>query len=179
MTPALLTTQNLTKRYGGLVANDSVAMSIGRGEIRGLIGPNGAGKTTFVNLVTGIETPDAGNVRLGNRDLAGLPPHVIADAGLVRSFQVARVFGTLTTLENLMVPYFARAAVSPATTPGTPDAVGPTTLRSVSWYTSRSIDVFAAAIAWLITPAFASGKVCTFTCPAGSSEPVVATGSAS
>ena len=107
MTPALLTTQNLTKRYGGLVANDSVAMSIGRGEIRGLIGPNGAGKTTFVNLVTGIETPDAGNVRLGNRDLAGLPPHVIADAGLVRSFQVARVFGTLTTLENLMVPYFA------------------------------------------------------------------------
>ena len=63
----LLATEGLTKRYGGLLANDGVAMTLAAGEIRGLIGPNGAGKTTFVNLVTGIERPDAGDVRLAGR----------------------------------------------------------------------------------------------------------------
>ncbi len=105
----LLVADGLTKRYDGLVANDRVAMALEAGEIRGLIGPNGAGKTTFVNLITGIEVPDAGTVRLGFENLTGLEPHLIAGKGLVRSFQVARVFGNLTTRENLMVPYFASA----------------------------------------------------------------------
>ena len=77
------------------------------GEMRGLIGPNGAGKTTFVNLLTGIETPDAGRIRLGGVDLTGLPPNRIAAQGLVRTFQVARVFGNLSVRENLMVPFLA------------------------------------------------------------------------
>jgi branched-chain amino acid transport system ATP-binding protein len=103
----LLVTEGLTKRYGGLTANDAVAMRLERGEIRGLIGPNGAGKTTFVNVVSGIEHPDAGEVRLADVPITGLRPHRIAALGLVRSFQVARVFGNLTVRENLMVPVFA------------------------------------------------------------------------
>jgi ABC-type branched-subunit amino acid transport system ATPase component len=103
----LLVTDGVTKRYGGLIANDGVAMRLEAGEIRGLIGPNGAGKTTFVNVVSGIERPDAGDVRLAERPIGGLAPHQIAALGLVRSFQVARVFGNLTVRENLMVSSFA------------------------------------------------------------------------
>jgi ABC-type branched-subunit amino acid transport system ATPase component len=115
---ALLAAENLTKRYGGLLANDAVAITLEAGEIRGLIGPNGAGKTTFVNLLTGIERPDGGEVRLGAVPITGLGAHQIAARGLVRSFQVARVFGNLTVHENLMVPYFASAE-----TRGTADGV--------------------------------------------------------
>jgi ABC-type branched-subunit amino acid transport system ATPase component len=103
----LFVTRNVSKRYGGLVANDRVSISIAAGEIRGIIGPNGAGKTTFVNLITGVERPDAGEIRLDQRAIVGLRPHQIVAHGLVRSFQVARVFGNLTVRENLMVPFFA------------------------------------------------------------------------
>jgi branched-chain amino acid transport system ATP-binding protein len=106
---SLLVTAGLTKRYGGLLANDGVAVALEDCEIRGLIGPNGAGKTTFVNVITGIERPDAGEVRLAGAPITGLSAHLIAARGLVRSFQVARVFGNLTVRENLMVPYFASA----------------------------------------------------------------------
>jgi branched-chain amino acid transport system ATP-binding protein len=104
---AALVTAGLTKHYGGLTANDEVAITLAAGEIRGLIGPNGAGKTTFVNIITGIERPDSGEVTLDGFAVTGLGPHLIAARGLVRSFQVARVFGNLTVRENLMVPYFA------------------------------------------------------------------------
>jgi branched-chain amino acid transport system ATP-binding protein len=104
---AALVTAGLTKRYGGLTANDAVAMTLAAGEVRGLIGPNGAGKTTLVNIITGIERPDSGEVTLDGVTVTGLGPHLIAASGLVRSFQVARVFGNLTVRENLMVPYFA------------------------------------------------------------------------
>ena len=111
----VLVAEGLVKRYGGLVANNCVGMRLTAGEVRGLIGPNGAGKTTFVNLVTGIELPDAGTVKLGETDITGLEPHLIAAAGLVRSFQHARVFGNLTATENLMIPYFASGAGGGAT----------------------------------------------------------------
>jgi branched-chain amino acid transport system ATP-binding protein len=103
----VLVAEGLTKRYGGLVANNNVDMRLAAAEIRGLIGPNGAGKTTFVNLITGIETPDAGRVHLDGQDVTGLEPHRITQHGLVRSFQMARVFANLTVTENLMIPYFA------------------------------------------------------------------------
>jgi ABC-type branched-subunit amino acid transport system ATPase component len=105
----ILVTNGLTKRYGGLMANDAVAMTLAAGEIRGLIGPNGAGKTTFVNIITGIERAESGEITLDGAAVTGLAPHLIAARGLVRSFQVARVFGNLTVRENLMVPYFASA----------------------------------------------------------------------
>ena len=107
MAVPLLEAEGLTKRYGGLVANNAVSMTMEPGEVRGLIGPNGAGKTTFVNLLTGLETPDAGRVRLDGADLTGLPLNRIAAQGLVRTFQVARVFANLSVRENLLVPFLA------------------------------------------------------------------------
>ena len=113
---ALLATESLTKRYGGLLANDGVAMQLEAGEIRGLIGPNGAGKTTFVNVITGIERPDAGKVLLAQAPIAGLSPNQIAARGLVRSFQgvdqpVGQPIPTVTTDE--IVPAFAARRLLP------------------------------------------------------------------
>ena len=105
---ALLETQNLTKRFGGLTANDGVSIAVEPGEIRGLIGPNGAGKTTLANLITGIYPPTSGEIRMDGGSLAGLRPHEIAQRGLLRTFQVCRIFGNLTVRENLMLPYLAR-----------------------------------------------------------------------
>jgi branched-chain amino acid transport system ATP-binding protein len=107
MAGPLLEANSVTKRYGGLVANDAVTMTLMPGEVRGLIGPNGAGKTTFVNLLTGFETLDAGLISLGGSDLTGLPAHQIATRGLVRTFQVARVFANMSVRENLLLPFLA------------------------------------------------------------------------
>ena len=105
---ALLETRDLTKRFGGLTANDGVSIAVEPGEIRGLIGPNGAGKTTLANLITGIYPPTSGEIRMDGGSLAGLRPHEIAQRGLLRTFQVCRIFGNLTVRENLMLPYLAR-----------------------------------------------------------------------
>jgi branched-chain amino acid transport system ATP-binding protein len=109
---ALLETEGLTKRFGGLVATDNVSLSVAAGEIRGLIGPNGAGKTTLVNLITGIYPPSAGEIRLAGRSLTGLPPHLVARRGLLRTFQVCRLFGNLSVRENLLLPYLARGTAA-------------------------------------------------------------------
>jgi ABC-type branched-subunit amino acid transport system ATPase component len=108
MSAALLETRGLTRRFGGFIANDNISLALEAGEIRGLIGPNGAGKTTFVNLVTGVLPPSAGEVALEGASLLGLRPHEIARRGLLRSFQVARLFGNLSVRENLLLPYLAR-----------------------------------------------------------------------
>src|SRR5208282_5249056 len=99
----LLETRGLTKRFGGLVANEEVSILLERGEIRGLIGPNGAGKTTFVNLVTGIHAPSAGDIRLDGESVLGLAPFEIARKGLLRTFQVCRLFGNLSVFENVLL----------------------------------------------------------------------------
>jgi branched-chain amino acid transport system ATP-binding protein len=106
--PAALETLGLRKRFGGLLATNDVSLAVQGGEIRGLIGPNGAGKTTLVNLVTGLHAPDAGEVRLDGRSLRGCGMHEIARMGLVRSFQVTRLFGNMTVRENLMTAFLAR-----------------------------------------------------------------------
>jgi ABC-type branched-subunit amino acid transport system ATPase component len=105
---ALLETSGLSKRFGGLVATSDVALAVEQGEIRGLIGPNGAGKTTLVNLITGIYQPDAGTIRLDGESIAGLAPHRVARKGLLRTFQVCRLFGNLSLRDNLLLPYLAR-----------------------------------------------------------------------
>jgi branched-chain amino acid transport system ATP-binding protein len=107
MEPALETI-GLVKRFGGLLATNDVSLKVDRGEIRGLIGPNGAGKTTLVNLVTGVHPADAGEVTLGGQSLRGRGMHEIARLGLVRSFQVTRLFGSMTVRENLMTSFLAR-----------------------------------------------------------------------
>jgi len=104
---ALLETKDLAKRFGGLAAVDGVSFAVAPGEIRGVIGPNGAGKTTLLNLISGVYPPTGGEIRLDGEPLAGLAPHQLARKGLIRSFQVARLFGNMSVLDNLMVPYLA------------------------------------------------------------------------
>ncbi len=104
----ILETRRLSKRFGGFLANDAIDFSVAPGEIRGIIGPNGAGKSTFVNLVTGVHAPSSGEVLLSGRSILGLAPHEIARQGLVRSFQVSRIFGNLSLLDNLMAPHLAQ-----------------------------------------------------------------------
>ncbi len=100
---ALLELTGLSKSFGGVRALREVSFSVDEGEIVGLIGPNGSGKTTLVNTVTGMERPDAGRVRLGGRDVTGLPAPSAARAGLARTFQSPRPFLHMTALENVAV----------------------------------------------------------------------------
>jgi branched-chain amino acid transport system ATP-binding protein len=107
MSGPLLEAEGVSKRFGGLVANDAVTITMAPGEVRGLIGPNGAGKTTFVNMLTGFEALDAGSIRLDGAALTGLSANQIAARGLVRTFQVARVFSNMSVRENLLIPFLA------------------------------------------------------------------------
>jgi branched-chain amino acid transport system ATP-binding protein len=109
-----LEVQQVTKRFGGLVAVNEVSLEVNQGEIFSIIGPNGAGKTTFFNLLTGIYAPDEGRIRLFGKDVTGFSPDRIAKEGVGRTFQNIRLFGAMTVLENILVgmhihirvPYF-------------------------------------------------------------------------
>ena len=102
-TPDLLLVQNLSISFGGLKAVDDMSLTIRRGGIAGLIGPNGAGKSTLFNLIAGYYPPASGRVWLDGEDITGQPPHVLFGKGLLRTFQIAREFSTLTVRENLMM----------------------------------------------------------------------------
>jgi len=101
---SLLEVENLTKRFGGVTAVDGCSLSVEAGSITGLIGPNGSGKTTVFNLVTGFIPRDAGEVRFKSKSISGLGPDRIYGLGIGRTFQLARIFPRLTTLENMLVP---------------------------------------------------------------------------
>jgi branched-chain amino acid transport system ATP-binding protein len=98
---AALETRGLAKRFGGLVATSNVSFTLERGARHALIGPNGAGKTTFVNLLTGVLPPSAGQVMLAGEDITGLKPEARVRRGLVRTFQINQLFADLTPLETL------------------------------------------------------------------------------
>ncbi len=98
---ALLDVRGLRRSFYGVCALDGVDLSVRAGTITGLIGPNGAGKTTLFNCVSGVIPPDAGRVALDGRDITGWRPDRIAQAGLIRTFQIARGFPRLSVLENL------------------------------------------------------------------------------
>ncbi len=100
---ALLTVENVTKRFGGIVALDGVSFAVEEGDIVGLIGPNGAGKTTAFNVITRVYTPDEGAVDFAGRDLLKTPAHKVIRHGVTRTFQNVELFGGLTVLENVMV----------------------------------------------------------------------------
>ncbi|UCF90012.1 MAG: ABC transporter ATP-binding protein [Desulfobacterales bacterium] len=100
----LLETKNLTKRFGGLVAVENLSLSIRRGEIRGIIGPNGSGKTTLMNLISGLYRATAGAIYLEAQRIDGLTPNVRTARGIIRTFQVPKVFRNMTVLENMLVP---------------------------------------------------------------------------
>ena len=100
---AVLRTDGVTKRFGGLTAVDGVDIEVHSGEIVGLIGPNGAGKSTLFNCITGTLSADEGRVFLRGRDVTGRPEYEIARAGLGRMFQETRVFGEMSVRKNLLV----------------------------------------------------------------------------
>ncbi|MFP4297155.1 MAG: ABC transporter ATP-binding protein [Spirulinaceae cyanobacterium] len=99
----LLTIENLTKQFGGLLAVDSVCFTIQSQEIFGLIGPNGAGKTTMFNMLTGLIEPTQGKVIYEGRNIARLRPYQIANYGIARTFQNLRLFGNLSVVENVEI----------------------------------------------------------------------------
>jgi branched-chain amino acid transport system ATP-binding protein len=99
----LLEVSDVEKRFGGVVALSGVTLSIRHREIYGLIGPNGAGKTTLFNVLTGLYTPEAGELRFDGASLNGLPPHRVVERGIARTFQNIRLFGNMTAQENVMV----------------------------------------------------------------------------
>ncbi|MEN3009162.1 ABC transporter ATP-binding protein [Pseudothermotoga sp.] len=101
----LLRTENLTKRFGGLVAIKSVNLQIQPGEILGIIGPNGAGKTTFTNLVSGVLYPTEGRIYFHEKDITFTPAHLRARMGIARTFQLVRPLRDFTALENIMVSF--------------------------------------------------------------------------
>ncbi len=106
MSPAeapILEVEAVHKSFGGLRAVAGASFTIARGSITALIGPNGAGKTTLFDLITGFGAPDRGAVRFEGRMIAGLPPHRIARRGLVRTFQLTRIFAAMTVLDNMML----------------------------------------------------------------------------
>ena len=104
----ILAVRDLTVRFGGIVALESVAFDVGEGQIVGLIGPNGAGKTTLFNCLSRIYTPDRGDIRFRDRSLLAVPPHRIADLGLGRTFQNLALFPTMTVRQNVMVGVHCR-----------------------------------------------------------------------
>lgn len=101
---ALLEIRNVTKRFEGVQALDDVSLTLVGGEIVGLIGPNGSGKTTLINVCTGLVSPDQGSIRLDGAELVNRAPWNIGALGVSRIFQNTRLWGTLTVLENVMVP---------------------------------------------------------------------------
>jgi len=105
---ALLTVQNLTKKFGGLTAVHDCSLSVGEGEILGMIGPNGAGKTTAFNMISGYYSPNEGQVTFDGREITGNRPDVICKMGLARTFQVVKPFAQLSILDNVMVGAYNR-----------------------------------------------------------------------
>ncbi|SDM49172.1 amino acid/amide ABC transporter ATP-binding protein 1, HAAT family [Oryzisolibacter propanilivorax] len=99
----VLQVAGISKRFGGLQALSDVGITIRRGQVYGLIGPNGAGKTTFFNVITGLYTPDSGSFALAGRPYEPRAVHLVAKAGIARTFQNIRLFAEMTALENVMV----------------------------------------------------------------------------
>ena len=99
----ILEVKQLTKKFGGLVANQDVSMTVEKNSITAVIGPNGAGKTTFFNMITGVYQPTSGRILLENEKINGLKPHDVSKIGISRTFQNIRLFTEMSVLENVLV----------------------------------------------------------------------------
>src|SRR5271167_1863190 len=99
----MLEVSGLSKRFGGLAAVSDVSLQVPAGSITGLIGPNGAGKTTLFGIIAGFVAADRGSVRFEGAEVLGLPSHLLARRGLVRTFQIVQPFAGLTVRENIAV----------------------------------------------------------------------------
>jgi len=105
---SLLSTEGLTKHFGGVAAVEDLTFALREGEILGLIGPNGSGKTTALNMLSGFLAPDRGRVWLAGEEVTGLKPVALARRGLLRMFQTTRVFGRISAFDNLLTAGLAR-----------------------------------------------------------------------
>ncbi len=103
MTQPILRVENVVKRFGGIIAVDHVSFDLHEGEIMGLIGPNGAGKTTLFNCITGVYKPEDGKIYYKNERIDGLPPHVIINKGIARTWQKTRPFKKITVLDTVAI----------------------------------------------------------------------------
>ena len=99
----LLSVKGLTKSFGGFRALSSIDFETDHDELHGIIGPNGSGKTTFFNVLSGVYRPDAGSIVFDGVDITGKPAHEIAKRGMSRTFQMLRIFGGMTVMENMLV----------------------------------------------------------------------------
>ncbi len=99
----MIVVDDLHKHFGGFHAVDGASLKIDAGSITGLIGPNGAGKTTLFNVIAGVLAPTSGQVTMAGEDITGLPPHTLFHKGLLRTFQIAHEFSSMTVRENLMM----------------------------------------------------------------------------
>jgi branched-chain amino acid transport system ATP-binding protein len=99
----ILSAQNVTKRFGGLVAVNELTIDVKENSIYSVIGPNGAGKTTFFNCITGFYTPTSGEIIFNGHNIQGLTPDVITKLGIARTFQNIRLFSNMTAIENILV----------------------------------------------------------------------------
>ena len=99
----MISISGVNKHFGGIHAVRDASLQIETGSVTGLIGPNGAGKTTLFNVIAGLYKPDSGTVQLDGQDITGLPPHELFARGLLRTFQIAHEFSSLTVRENLMM----------------------------------------------------------------------------
>lgn len=99
----MIRVENIHKHFGGFHAVDGATLEIAKGSITGLIGPNGAGKTTLFNVIAGVLEPTSGRVTMEGEDITGLPPHVLFHKGLLRTFQIAHEFASMSCRENLMM----------------------------------------------------------------------------
>ena len=95
--------QNLTKKFGGLIATQEISMTVEENSITAVIGPNGAGKTTFFNMITGVYQPTSGIILLEDKKINGLKPHDVSKIGISRTFQNIRLFSEMSVLENILV----------------------------------------------------------------------------
>jgi branched-chain amino acid transport system ATP-binding protein len=105
---AILRTDGLTVRFGGLTALNNVSVAVSRSEIRAIIGPNGAGKSTFFNCLTGVLRPTVGRILFEGEDIAGLPPHRISRKAIARSYQITNILPGATVLENVRIAVQSR-----------------------------------------------------------------------
>lgn len=100
---AIIEIDNVSKSYGGVVANRDVSLSVGEGGITGLIGPNGSGKTTLFNSVVGYHPIDAGSIRFEGQEISNLQVQEIARLGLIRTFQQTRIYGAMNCVDNMLI----------------------------------------------------------------------------
>jgi branched-chain amino acid transport system ATP-binding protein len=138
----VLQLDGLTRRFGGVTAVDALALAVNEGELVSIIGPNGAGKTTVFNLVTGLDTPDAGRVTFAGRDITGLPAEQLAPLGFARTFQHGRAFGNLSVLDNVLVGAHTRLS---AVRPQWP-VIGPVAELALALLRPRSVQAEEAAL---------------------------------